>query len=402
MKSLDGRRLIHVTTTDMSLALLLGPQLRAFAAQGMEVIGASAPGPFVDQLTSWGISHVPLRHATRSVSPGQDLMALPELVKLFRHLRPDIVHTHNPKPGIYGRIAARAAGVPGVVNTVHGLYAAPEDPLIRKTVVYALEWAASTCSQVEFFQNPEDLEVMRHLRVPEDKLELLGNGVDLVRLRPPRSESEVDRARAALGVGSQSIVVGIVGRLVWQKGFRELFAAARRIRGLRPEVVFVIVGPQDQAKGDALDADDIAEAKALGNVLFTGHRDDVEELYHGFDLYVLPSYREGFPRSAMEAAASGLPIVATDIRGCRQVVDHGVNGLLVPIHDADALTAAIAELAGDAPKRAAMGIRARQKAEAEFDDRQVIDRTLAAYQRLPSPSTSWINARMRLPIIDSR
>jgi glycosyltransferase involved in cell wall biosynthesis len=401
MSTLDGRRLIHVTTSDMSLALLLGPQLRAFAGQGMEVIGASAPGPFVDELTSWGISHVPLRHVTRSMSPGQDLMALPELVKLFRRLRPDIVHTHNPKPGIYGRIAARTAGVPGVVNTVHGLYAAPEDSLVRKTAVYALERVASACSQVEFFQNPEDLEVMRRLGVPAGKLELLGNGVDLVRLRPPRSESEVDRARAALGVRSRSIVVGTVGRLVWQKGFRELFAAARRIRSLRPEVVFVIVGPEDQAKGDALDADDIAEAKALGNVLFTGHRDDVEELYHGFDLFVLPSYREGFPRSAMEAAASGLPIVATDIRGCRQVVDHGVNGLLVPIRDADALTVAIAELAGDAPRRAAMGTRARQKAEAEFDDRQVIDKTLAAYRRLPAPSTSWLNERMRLPTVDS-
>ena len=402
MNTLDGRRLMHVTTTDMSLALLLGPQLRAFAAQGIEVIGASAPGPFVDQLTSWGIAHVPLRHATRAVSPGNDLLALPELLKLFRRLRPDIVHTHNPKPGIYGRLAARAAGVPGIVNTVHGLYAAPEDPLNRKAVVYALERIASTCSQVEFFQNPEDLEVMRRLGVPAGKLELLGNGVDLAHLRPPRSQAEVDRARAELGVDPGSVVVGTVGRLVWQKGFRELFAAARRIRSLRPEAVFVIVGPEDMAKGDALGADDIAEAEALGNVVFTGHRDDVERLYHGFDLYVLPSYREGFPRSAMEAAASGLPVIATDIRGCRQVVDHGVNGLLVPLHDVDALTAAIAELTGDGSARTAMGTRSRQKAEAEFDDRQVIDTTLAAYRRLPAPSPSWTSARQPLPGIGSR
>ena len=402
MSDLDGRRLIHVTTTDMSLAILLGPQLRAFAAQGIEVIGASAPGPFVEQLTRWGISHMPLKHATRSVSPGHDLMALPELVRLFRRLRPDIVHTHNPKPGIYGRIAARAAGVPGVVNTVHGLYAAPEDTLIRKSLVYSLERMASTCSQVEFFQNPEDLEVMRRLGVPAVKLELLGNGVDLVQHRPPRSKAEVDRARTALGVGPTSIVVGTVGRLVWQKGFRELFAAARRIRSLWPDVVFVIIGPEDLAKGDALGAGDIAEAKELGNVLFTGHRDDVAELYHGFDIYVLPSYREGFPRSAMEAASSGLPTIATDIRGCRQVVDHGVNGLLVPIHDVDALTLAIAELAGDAPKRMAMGQRARLKAESEFDDQDVIDKTLACYRRLPSPSASWTSARMPLPTVASR
>ena len=393
MTRLSGRRLVHLTTSDISLALLLGPQLRAFAAQGMEVIGVSAPGSYVEQLEGWGITHVPLRHATRSVSPWDDLMALPELMRLFRRLRPDIVHTHNPKPGLYGRLAARAVGVPGIVNTVHGLYAAPEDSLGRKAFVYGLERAASACSQFELMQNPEDLEVLRHLGVPADKLVLLGNGVDLVRFQPRRSVEDKARARAALGVDASTIVVGTVGRLVWQKGFRELFAAARRMGSIRPEVVFVIVGPEDVAKGDALDSQDIAEAEALGNVVFTGRRDDVEHLYSGFDLYVLPSYREGFPRSAMEAAASGLPVIATDIRGCRQVVDNGENGLLVPIHDADGLALAIAELAGDEAKRSAMGARARQKAEAEFDDREIIAKTLAAYERLPSPSSAWTGAR---------
>src|SRR5271165_2638878 len=145
MNELSGRRLVHVTTSDMSLALLLGPQLRAFAARGMDVVGVSAEGPFVEQLEQWGIRHEPLRHATRSVALGQDLLAGPELERLFRRLRPDIVHTHNPKPGLYGRLAARAAGVPGIVNTVHGLYAAPEDPFARKVPVYALERMASTC-----------------------------------------------------------------------------------------------------------------------------------------------------------------------------------------------------------------------------------------------------------------
>jgi glycosyltransferase involved in cell wall biosynthesis len=380
---LDGRRLVHVTTTDMSLVLLLGPQLRAFAAAGMEVIGVSAPGPFVDQLQAWGIEHLPLTHATRAVSIGHDAQALPELVRLFRRLRPDIVHTHNPKPGLYGRVAARAAGVPGIVNTVHGLYASPEDPLAKRAVVYGLERAASTCSHVELFQNPEDLDVMRRLGVPAGKLTLLGNGVDLERFRPRRSPEQVAAARASLGVDPSAIVAGTVGRLVWQKGFAELFAAAGQMATLRPEVVFVVIGPEDPAKGDALSAADLEAARATGNIVFVGHRDDVEELYAGFDLFVLPSYREGFPRSAMEAAASGLPVVATDIRGCRQVVDHERNGLLVPLHDADALALAIAELAANPALRTSMGAEARVKAEAEFDDRAVIATTLAAYERLP-------------------
>ena len=123
-----GRRLVHLATTDMSLALLLGPQLRAFADAGMEVIGASAPGPYTGELATWGIRHEPVQHATRSNSVRQDVQALTELVRMFRRLRPDIVHTHNPKPGVYGRLAARLAGVPVVVNTVHGLYATPDGP----------------------------------------------------------------------------------------------------------------------------------------------------------------------------------------------------------------------------------------------------------------------------------
>ena len=397
MTDLAGRRLFHVTTTDMSLALLLGPQLEAFAAAGMEVVGVSADGPYVEQLAARGIAHVPLHHATRAVSLGHDLLALPELERLFRRLRPDIVHTHNPKPGLYGRLAARAARVPGIVNTVHGLYAAPEDPLRRKAAVYALERIAATCSHVELFQNPEDLEVMRRLGAGPDKLELLGNGVDLDRFRPRLGTDDRARARAAFGVDPSAVVVGLVGRLVWEKGFRELFAAAGHMRSIRPEVVFVIVGPRDEAKGEALDAGDIASAEALGNVVFAGHRSDVEDLYPGFDLYVLPSYREGFPRSAMEAAASGIPIVTTDVRGCRQVVDHDVNGLLVPLHDVDALTLAIAELAGDPARRAAMAVQARRKAEAEFDDRRVIAITLETYGRLPVPSAAWTGGRPPIP-----
>ena len=155
-----------------------------------------------------------------------------------------------------------------------------------------------------------------------------------------------------------------------------------------PRWSFVVVGPQDDAKGDALDAADIAEAEAIGNVVFTGHRDDVEDLYPAFDLFVLPSYREGFPRSAMEAAASGVPVIATDIRGCRQAVDHGVTGMLVPLHDVNALVVAIADLATHASTRLAMGARARSKAEAEFDDQAVIQTTLEAYRRLPLATRS--------------
>lgn len=376
-------RIVHVTTTDITLALLLGPQLRAFADAGYEVIGASAPGPHVEEITGWGIRHESLAHATRSMNIQSDARTLFELRTLFRRLAPDLVHTHNPKPGIYGRFAARLAHVPAVVNTVHGLYAVPEDPWAKRAFVYSLERAASVCSDAELLQNIEDIDVLRRLRVPERKLHLLGNGVDLKRFDPNRVDpSRVTELRKSFGVGPDDVVCGVVGRLVWEKGYREVFEAAARLRTQEPRVRVVVVGPNEPSKGDAITADDIARAERDGGIRFLGMRDDVDDLYAAMDLYVLASYREGFPRSAMEAAAMRLPVVVTDVRGCRQVVDDGKTGTLVPIGDARALADAIAALAGDDALRSAMGRAGRDKAEREFDERTVIDITLEVYERL--------------------
>jgi glycosyltransferase involved in cell wall biosynthesis len=388
LSSLSGKRLVHVTTVDMSLALLLGRQLRAFADAGMEVIGVSAPGPFVPQLESWGIRHVPLQHATRSAAPGQDVLAFVELLRLFRRIRPDIVHTHNPKPGLYGRLAARTSGVPGVVNTVHGLYASPEDRATTRWVVYTLERLASLCSGAELVQNSEDFALLERLGVPKQKLVLLGNGVDLQRFRPGTTPEQRRRAREDLGVREEVVVVGTVARLVWQKGFRELFAAAELLRDRCPNVLFVVVGGSDPDKADAIGPEAQEAAGRRGRIVFAGGREKMEEVYQGFDMFVLPSHREGFPRSAMEAAASGLPVIATDIRGCREAVSHGVSGLLVPLRDPPRLAAAVEELAADAERRRLMGAAGRCKAEAEFDDRAVVAKTLEAYERILSPQRS--------------
>jgi glycosyltransferase involved in cell wall biosynthesis len=376
-------RLIHVTTTDMSLDWLLGPQLSAFREAGFEVAGASAPGPHVPAIEARGVRHLPLRHATRAMAPGRDAAALAELVRLFRAERPDVVHTHNPKPGLYGRLAARAAGVPVVVNTVHGLYALPGDPWPKRAVVYGLERVAAACSDAELVQNPEDLPVLRRLGVPAERLHLLGNGIDLDRFSRTRVPPEATAAlRAELRLAPGDVVVGAVGRLVAEKGYRELFAAVARARQLDGRLRLVVVGPADPDKADGLGAADLARAEAEAGAVFLGHRDDVERLYSVMDLYVLASHREGFPRSAMEAAAMGLPVVATDIRGCRQVVDHGRTGLLVPLGDVGRLAEALVLLAGDPQRRRAMGERAVAKARAEFDQRRVIDLTLGVYRAL--------------------
>lgn len=372
-----GRKLIHLTTADISLELLLGPQLSAFVDEGFEVVGVSAPGPFVPAIEARGVRFVPLDSATRSMNLLADVAALRDLVRLFRNERPDIVHTHNPKTGVYGRIAAKLARVPVIVNTVHGLYAKPEDRLAKRVAVYGAERIAALCSHRELVQNPEDLDTLRSLKISDRQLRLLGNGVDLGRFAPPTPEQR--RAiRSELGIADDEIVVGAVGRLVAEKGYPELFEAWKVVSARVPNAVLVVAGPHEPDKADGLEAQLVAQAEADG-VRFLGMRNDVDRLYHALDLYVLLSHREGFPRSAMEAAASGLPVVATDIRGCRQVVDDGVTGTLVPVRDPANAAAALISLLDLPELRATMSANAIRRAAEHFDDRNVVAITLDAY-----------------------
>jgi glycosyltransferase involved in cell wall biosynthesis/ribosomal protein S18 acetylase RimI-like enzyme len=313
----------------------------------------------------------------------EDARALFELAATFRRLRPAIVHTHNPKPGLYGRAAARMAGVPIVVNTLHGLYATPEDRVSKRAIVYGLERLATTCSDAELIQNPEDVAVLQRLRVPNRKLTFLGNGIDLERFDPSSvTARDAASARHELGaVEPTDVVVGVVGRLVREKGLTEVIEAARRLRRHRPELRFAVIGPDEPDKSGSLTPDERSRGADSG-VRFLGSRGDVVRLYAAMDVYVLASHREGFPRSAMEAAAMGVPVVATDIRGGRQVVDPDVTGVLIPPRDPAALIDAIADLATDPERRRRMGAAGREKAIREFDQQRCIDLTLSTYRRL--------------------
>ena len=369
-------RVAHLTTVDMSLALLLEAQLDAVVAAGGEAIGISAPGPFVAAIEQRGVRHIPLHASTRSWSLRSDLRSALELWQILRRERPTVLHTHNPKPGAYGRVVGRLAGVPIVANTIHGLYATPTDPRLRRVLVYSLEAFAARWSDVELVQNIEDVELIRRRRlVPARKLRHLGNGVDLQRFHPERTARERAEVRAAWGIDEGTVVVGTVGRLVAEKGYVELFEA---VAELGPGVRLVVIGGPDAERPDALDPIVLQRARASGVVLL-GHRDDVELMLAGFDLFVLASHREGQPRAAMEAAAAGLPIVATDVRGCRQVVDDGSTGLLVPVADVHALRTAIGVLAASPERRREMGAAGRAKAEHEFDERDVVRRVMDAY-----------------------
>lgn len=373
-------KVVHLTTTDMSLDWLLAPQLQAFAAAGYEVVGMSAAGPHVPHLATLGIRHVDVPSLTRAPSLAADVRALFELRRALRAEGPAILHTHNPKPGVLGRIAGRLAGVPVVVNTQHGLYAQPTDRLRRRLPVYALERLAAGFSHQELVQNEEDVETLvRTLKVPRRKVTWLGNGIDLGRFDGGRdARAEV---RSEWGATEGDVVIGVVGRLVREKGFAEIVDAAGLLRARGVDAPIVVIGPADPDKRDGLDEAALQQARALG-IRFIGRRDDMPRCYAAMDIFLTATHREGFPRAAMEASASGVPIVATDIRGCRQVVEHGVTGLLVPVRNAAALADAVTRLVNEPADRTRFGTAAAEKARREFDQQRVIDVTLATYGRL--------------------
>ena len=387
-------RVAHITTVDLSLRFLLLAQLRALRDEGFEVTAISAPGPWVADLEAEAIRHIPWGHATRSWDPRSDAVAFVELLRILRRERFDAVHTHNPKPGVLGRVAARAARVPVVLNTVHGLWATPEDRARRRLPVLAAEWAAARFSDLELYQSREDLAWARRRRVvgPGRSI-LLGNGIDLDRFHPSlRGGERRTELRAELGFGPGDVVIGTVGRMVREKGYRELFAAAQALRAQDPDARFLVVGEADPAKPDAVTAEEVLAARP--HVTFTGWREDVPDLMAAMDVFVLPSWREGMPRSAIEASAAGLPLVLTDIRGCREVVSHGIEGLLVPVRRPDALADALLRLVRRPDLRERMGLAARVRAERDFDERRVASTVVAVTgalleaagrRRLPAP-----------------
>ena len=364
----DGRplRVGHLTTVDMSLALLLGTELAYDVECGFEVFGLSAPGPYVERIEALGVKHVPLSSLTRSWDVASDLKAVRELRAALADLHLDVLHTHNPKTGVLGRMLGRLVRVPVVVNTCHGLWIRPEDPWYKKGFVLGTEAVAAQFSHAELYQNGVDRETLRRI-VPTSRSRVAGNGVDLNCFRFDAEGR--DKLRAEWGVADDEIVVGGVGRRVAEKGIRE-FAEAARV--LTSKARFVWVGPEDDAKADAIGE--------LDGVEFVGAYDDMPAVYSAIDIFVLPSYREGFSRSGMEAAACGRAMVLTDIRGCREIGNDGEHLLLVPPREVAALSAAIQKLLDDEPLRKTLADAARARAHQEFDQRRVAQLSVSTYQ----------------------
>ena len=374
-------KVVHIASVDLGILFLM-PQLRALQADGFEVHAMCADGPLVPAFEAEGIKvhRIPV---TRRLSPLADLKLLWRLIEILRDEKYTIVHTHTPKIELAGQVAAWLTRTPVKLYTNHGLIFLGQTGL-KKALFKNIARVAGFFSDGIISQSAEDIEIMTAERIyPRRKIRFLGNGIDLAEFNAERFTREQVRAKKReLGIPEEDLVVGMVGRYVWEKGFREFFEAARTVAQTRRDVSFVTVGVSLESERDPVDFSILAKLGIEHHVTVLHSRDDMPELYALMYVVVLPSYREGFPRSLMEAAAMSRPVVASDVSGCRQTVINGQNGFLVPAKDSRALAEKIAQLIDDPQLARRFGAAGRALAEERFDVNKVIARLRTCYAEL--------------------
>jgi glycosyltransferase involved in cell wall biosynthesis len=310
-----------------SLTNFRGPLLRELASRGWRISAAAAgPAPDVEQqLREWGIDYVPVPLERAGLNPVKDGATVWSLMRTFRRLKPDVFFGYTVKPVVYGTFAARAAGVPRRAAMLTGLgYAfteGRESGLVGQVAKRLLKTALSF-SDITIFHNPDDLAFMRSKGVvmPATPVGLVnGSGVDLEHYAP-----------APMPDGPPTFL--LIARLLRDKGIGEYVAAARRVKATFPDAKFRLAGPIDP-NPSAFKKEDVDAWVGDGTIEYLGPLADVRPALAACHVYVLPSYREGTPRTVLEAMAIGRPIITTDAPGCRQTVTEGENGFLVPVKD---------------------------------------------------------------------
>lgn len=320
------------------------------------------------------------------VHAGEELRTLRELFRLYRKVRPQIVHHVTLKPTLYGGFVARLTGVPIVVNAMTGLgfvftSSTLKARLIRMVAQWPLRIACRRHNVTMIFQNPEDLQKFADLGISYRECSVLirGSGVD-TRVFTPR-----------VGGTTGQPVVMVVSRMLWDKGIAEFVAAARTLKAAGSNARFVLVGGTDP-NPSSVPAAELRRWSEEGVVEWWGKRDKMPDVWRQADVACLPSYAEGLPKTLLEAAATGLPLVATDIPGCREVVREGITGMLVAKGDAAGLADALRRLIESPDLRRKFGANARVIAEREFTVQSVIKQTLDVYQSRLSAISSALPA----------
>ena len=346
-----------------------GGLIRALRERGHEVVVAAAEDQHRDRLADLGARFLPVAINSSGLSVAEDLRLLVEYRKLLREVRPFAYLGFTAKPNIYGSLAARSVGAK-VINNVSGLGTVfiKRGPLTL--LVAQLYRFAFRGSSTVFFQNRDDMALFIRKRIVREEQAVLlpGSGVDLQWFQPSDRTQRPGPFRFLL-----------VARLLWDKGVGEYVEAARAVRRLHPEARFQLLGPVGANNRTAVPPALVERWRAEKIIDYLGETDDVREAMQGADCIVLPSYREGLPRSLLEGSASGKPLIATDVPGCRDVVVDGVTGYLCEVRSADSLAAAMVKmLDSSAAERERMGRLGRRKVEDEFCESRMIAKYLDA------------------------
>jgi glycosyltransferase involved in cell wall biosynthesis len=384
-------KVLLFANTDWYLYNFRLPLARALRDVGFDVTMISPSGSYGAKLEAEGFRWIPLPMVRRSINPLREFSFLTHLIRLYRAERADIAHHFTIKCVVYGSVAAYFAGIPRRINAVAGMgyvftsrgtLARILRPFVRGLIKLALGGKQSRV----VLQNSDDCKAFEQARlVDRQRIRLIrSSGVNTERFRP--RTSGLDRRR--------EFRVIFAARLLWDKGVREYVEAARQLKSSGLPIEFLLAGSPDPGNPETVPEATVSEWKRAGFVTVLGHVDDMVHLLHQTDIAVLPSYREGSPKSLIEAAACGLPIITTDAPGCREVVDHGVSGILVRCRDAQAIAVAIKSIYDNPDEGMRMGIAGRQKMIREFDEKLVLRKTLDVYRELVQTGTfSWPEQR---------
>jgi glycosyltransferase involved in cell wall biosynthesis len=337
--------------------------IRAIQAEGWNVLAIAPPDQHVERIEALGCRFIPVQMNNKGANPFDDAKLFFRYFRIFQRERPSAFLGYTIKPNVYGSLAAHALRIP-VINNVSGLGTAFIRDSWLTWVVKGLYRLALRHSHTVFFQNRDDRQLFIEQRlVPLARTALVpGSGIDLLRFTPTTT--------ARTNPGTRFL---LIARLLYDKGVGEYVAAARLVKDTHRDATFALLGFLDADNRTAVPREDVQSWEAEGVIEYLGSADDVRPYIAEADCIVLPSYREGTPRTLLEAAAMGKPLIATDVPGCREVVEHGHNGFLCRVRDADNLASALMKFVELSPSgRARMGQAGRAKVEREFDEQLVI------------------------------
>jgi glycosyltransferase involved in cell wall biosynthesis len=365
-------------------------------ADGHDVVMLSPPGEFGSRFAAHGLRWVTLPMDRASLNPFREAVTLCQLVRVLRQEQPNLLHSFTLKCAIYGAFAARLARIQFTINAVAGMgYVFTSNSVkarvLRPLVKAMLRVALGSDRSLLILQNPDDAVafIAENLVAPQKIRVILSSGVDTARFHPVERQSN----------GRERLRVLLAARLLWEKGIQEFVEAAVLLREQGRDTEFILAGMPDAGNPRSVTLAQVQQWADAGLVRWLGHVEDMPALLNTVDLMALPSYyREGVPKSLVEAAACGLAIVTTDLPGCREVVkQHGVDGLHVEPRNSRALAERIIQLDDDRELLLRLGRCARQKALTDFDERLVIQRTLNVYAELLRPRVTTTPVMRSVP-----